>query len=168
MLIKLASGTTHEGWLGVNVPPELRARLRLLHRYIRPDDLAEDGIERDPHITVAFGLDKELPEDKVSQLLKLPRGARIKLGGLNMFQNPDSDVLKFDVDSEDLQRIHKQIEKEIGIPGKTFKDYNPHVSVAYLKKGSKLEKYKALERMLKGKEFQADKIRLTLGDNKYE
>lgn len=166
VLIKLAE--VPEGWLSVNVPNDLKARLRLMHRYVRPDDLAEEGLDKKPHITLAYGLSHGLQQDQIKKLLQLPRGAKIRIGGMSIFNNKDSDVLKFDVESDDLNRMHKQIESEIGLPGKTYKGYKPHITVAYLKKGTKLDKYKALEKMLIGKEFNADKIALRLGEARYE
>ena len=59
------------------------------------------------------------------------------------------------------------IKKEVGIPGETYSDYKPHVTVGYMKKGTPLDKYKALEKLLAGKEFAVDKVRLNIGEDKY-
>ena len=156
-----------DGWLGVPAPRDMKERLKVFHKYIKRDELADDGIDRDPHITVAYGLDNIGEADRI-KVIQMPKGAKIKVKGISTFDNPDKTVLKFDIDSDDLKEIHNSIEKEIGLPGKTFKDYKPHMTIAYLKKGSDINKYKPLERLLKGKEFTVDNIRLRIGNENME
>jgi 2'-5' RNA ligase len=167
ILNKIAADDKPSGWLGASVSPELGARMKLLHRYIRNDDLAEDGIERDPHITIAYGLANDLTSDKVAQLLRTAHGSKIRLGNMQVFDNPDNDVLNFEVLSDDLKNANQRIKDEIGLPGATFKEYNPHITVAYLKKGLDKNRYKLLEKLLKGKEFNIKSTKLRVGDREF-
>ena len=165
-LIKIAKKKGNEGWLGADVPPPIKARLRLVHKYIKPGDLSSLGIEKDPHITVAYGIDEKIPPQLAAKLLTLPKGAKVKVTGISVFENPEYDVLKYDIDSPKLKEIHKRIRDGIGLPGNIYKDYNPHITVAYLKKGSDTSKYEELDKILKGAEFNVSNARLNLkGDD---
>ena len=167
ILTKL-SAEAPSGWLGIQLPRELKARMRMIHRHIRREDLAEKGVEMSPHVTVAYGLDPNLPDDVSEELLNLPRGRRLKLGKMDFFKTPEGQVLMFRVEPVDeLSKVKEAVRERFGIPGETHKDYKPHATVAYLKDGVPLDRYRSLERMLEGKEFDTSKTRLRLGERRF-
>lgn len=169
VLTKLSKAPgTPTGWVGADVSPELKARLRLMHRYIRGEDIGEKGLERHPHITVAYGARDDADSPRVREMLRAPRGARVMVGDMGVFDTPGADVLKFEVLSDDLHRAHQKIKDDIGLPGETHPEYSPHITVAYLKKGSNLNRYRPLEKLLKGKVFDVDKTNVKLGDREFD
>lgn len=100
-------------------------------------DLAGEGIERYSHVTVLYGFDPDVTWKEVKPLL--PEGTiDFKLGRIKRFeanpQRPDSDVLVVEVESEDLQELHKKLCEEFGDRvKKTYSDYKPHLTLAYLR-----------------------------------
>ena len=116
-------------------------------KIIDPADLYQDstddyGIENEPHITVLFGFMPSIkPSDVKDFLSDIKQTIKFKLTGIGMFPGGDKkpfDVIKFDVESPDLQELHKKCEE---IPNKqNFPDYHPHMTIAYVKKG-KGERY---------------------------
>ena len=102
-----------------------------------PDgELAEDGRETEFHITVKFGLHDHDP----MRLVEVVRGfgsVRVRLGKTSIFpakEGADYDVVKIDVEGEDLHRLNKLITDSV--PNTTtHPTYRPHITLAYVKAG---------------------------------
>jgi 2'-5' RNA ligase len=143
----------------VNLPKDLASRVRALGAQVKDSDLAKDGRETVPHITVKYGLDARTPEDVVTLLRSQPP-ARITLGRLSAFlaseTGSESDVLKLEVDSPDLERLNKLLSESVAHTT-TFSLYQPHVTAAYVKAG-RAERYLELYNELEGTEFLVDEV----------
>lgn len=99
-----------------------------------PDsDLTDDGRETDIHITVKFGLHTD-DADEVKEVVNGFGTVRATLNGFSLFENDDADVLKIDIDSENLKDLNKLIADELECTD-TYPKYIPHMTVAYLKPG---------------------------------
>lgn len=102
-------------------------------------NLADSMIEklgRRPHVTLVYGLDKrDIP--RIQEIAKdYGRPIRASLGALNFFDSPDYDVLYIEIISEGLLQLHNELR---GLPNtrpSTHPEYRPHLTVAYLKKGT--------------------------------
>ena len=95
------------------------------------------GKELNPHVTVMYGLDDK-EEARVKELLtKVPAKISARLGKISKFENADTpyDVLKIEVHSPHLNKIHEIIRKNFENSYK-WPNYNPHVTLAYVKKGT--------------------------------
>lgn len=128
----------------INLPPDIASKIRNAANKISPEDLSHDpdaspgGKEKDPHITVLYGLHTNNPS-KISDALSGSKPVKLELGKLSLFENGNFDVLKVDVDSKDLHDLNSRLSSDLSHT-KTHKSYNPHATVAYLKKG-KGQKY---------------------------
>ena len=108
---------------------------------INPDDVYEEedddsyGFETESHVTLLFGLHKEVTDDEVKGVLNKFTFAPIKLTKLSIFDNPKYDVLKFDIADNGGGHILYEVNKELKkFPFTSdFPDYHPHMTVAYLK-----------------------------------
>lgn len=91
------------------------------------------GREDDLHITILYNLYTNCPAD-VARLINI-RSFEIQLGKVSFFTvNDQFDVLKIDVFSEELHKLHKNLTQ---LPtAKLFPSYKPHVTIAFLRKGS--------------------------------
>ena len=120
-----------------NLPQDIADQVRALGARIKDEDLAEDGRETQPHVTVRYGLHGEDPE-AVRKLLANEPPIQATIGKASVFHTDDGDVLKLDVDSPDLHRLNGKLstlEHTDTHPG-----YKPHITVAYLKHGA-IDKY---------------------------
>jgi len=104
-----------------------------------PEILAEFGIEDEPHITCQYGFKDDITiqdiTDFINQNVKKPLD--INLGQISRFDCEDYDVIKIDVDSPDLHKLSKKIRKHFESSLQIdYPDYHPHVTLAYVKKGS--------------------------------
>lgn len=94
------------------------------------------GLEESPHITILYGLHDEVTadiiEEKFGNLLNQP--IKINIAGIGVFENADYDVVKLDVESSQLKELNKLCAE---LPHTTeYPDYKPHMTIAYVKKGT--------------------------------
>lgn len=122
-----------------DLPHEVAVRVRDLGRNLIPDDaLADDGREADPHLTVRFGLAHDQDIAPLRAALKNQPPITVKLGKTSIFpasESGNADVVKLDVDSPELRQVRQKIEQAVEAPGETHPDYQPHVTLAYVKPG---------------------------------
>lgn len=118
----------------VDLPADVASRVRALAATIPSSDLAEDGREADPHITVQYGIDSDDVAPLRKALADLPP-ITATLGKTSLFENDDADVVKIDIDSPDLRRVREAIRTVVDAPGDTHPKYVPHATVAYVKPG---------------------------------
>lgn len=117
-----------------------------IQSYIQRNDVYNNntndyGLPTTPHITLLYGLHKDVPLSKVVTIIDKYTFGNINIGSATIFDNKDYDVLKFNIESENLSSCNKDLKK---LPHtSTFSDYIPHLTIGYLKKGTGA-KYTAL------------------------
>lgn len=117
------------------------------------------GLEDNFHVTLLYGLHDGVSLQEVKSALKGIKFGPIVLHNLSKFDNPEYDVLKFDVRYPDkegdfLSKAHNSLKK---LPNSDeYSKYHPHATVAYLKKG---EAQKSINK-LKGFELQVDPLHI--------
>lgn len=104
---------------------------------IYEDGSEEYGREKTPHITVLYGI-VPAAEEKAKNILKnIPKNISATLGKISKFENADSpfDVLKIEVNSPHLTKINDVLKRNCENVNE-WPDYKPHVTLAYVKKGT--------------------------------
>lgn len=95
------------------------------------------GRETDSHVTIKWGLHTDDPEE-VRELLENFPAFEIKLGKISLFESKDTkeeyEVLKIEVIGSDLRRLNKKISETFKVTD-THKEYKPHMTLCYIKKG---------------------------------
>lgn len=144
----------------VDLPKELSELIINWGKKNIPDkDLYEDdgskGREDDIHVTLFYGIKSDNP-DEVSNLISKVKPFEIRLGLINLFKdNEKYDVLKIEVESGDLERLHYNIEKNVDV-NSTYPTYKPHVTILFAKKNM-VDKWVGDEEF-KGKVFKVTEI----------
>lgn len=106
--------------------------------YFGTEDDKGYGREMDPHVTILYGIHEDVPDEDVEKLIKKIGTPDIQLQKVSSFKNENFEVLKFDIESKDLDKLNKMFKK---LPHtSTYPDYHPHATICYLKKGN-AEKY---------------------------
>ena len=105
---------------------------------IDSDDTHEYGIEDNPHVTILYGFDQSVSADNfknllVTELSASEIGKDLKVENISKFENPEFDVLKFDLESSRLRMANLMVKMEPHTS--TFPTYSPHLTLAYLQPG---------------------------------
>lgn len=114
-------------WSKINVPESIL--------YKKPD--GSMGRENEIHVTLLYGLTDETQEnvEEIIRNLKV-KPFEVLLGSVSAFKDDKKyDVIKIDVDSPELQKLHYILEKNVDNKN-THKSYHAHVTIAYVKKGT--------------------------------
>ncbi len=125
----------------INLPDEIGSKVIEFGNSIPEEDIYSEkgyGREDEPHVTVLYGLTTD-SADQAQKALANFGPIKFKLGETSIFKNDDYDVLKVDVISPDLRKANKALRDKVPFEN-DFPDYKPHVTIAYLKKGTG-EKY---------------------------
>ena len=94
------------------------------------------GIQENPHVTILYGLHDGVTEDQVKSVFEgFNDTINIEVNGVGIFENKDYDVVKFNVNPDGaLQELHDKLSE---FPNSNdFPDYKPHITIAYVKKGT--------------------------------
>jgi hypothetical protein len=113
------------------------------------------GKETDIHCTVLYGLHDATPSSELKEYFSGVKPFKVNLGKISYFENKDFDVMKIDVDSDELRHINSDIKANFDNT-QTYDEYNPHVTIAYIKKGydrSNIDEY-----AFSGESFEIDSI----------
>lgn len=109
--------------------------------YIDPEDIytgGDDthGIQENPHVTILYGLHKEVTPEMVKSVFEgFTKDINIEVNGIGIFENNDYDVVKFNVNPDGaLQEIHDKLSE---LPNSDqFPNYTPHITISYVKSGT--------------------------------
>tara|TARA_B100001778_G_scaffold334404_1_gene345604 strand:+ start:1850 stop:2371 length:522 start_codon:yes stop_codon:yes gene_type:complete len=118
------------------------------------EDIAEEGKEDNPHVTVLYGLHTGSAEE-IREFLKDSEPFEISLGKVSKFRTSDEhDVLKIDIESDELRALNRKL-KELPHTS-THPTYNPHLTLAYVKKGRCDDMVG--EELFKGEKFEVNEL----------
>tara|TARA_R110000782_G_scaffold15939_2_gene46101 strand:- start:7572 stop:8129 length:558 start_codon:yes stop_codon:yes gene_type:complete len=138
-----------------------KASWKELQDMIDEDDLYTDedddsyGRETKPHITILYGLHEEIKDKDIEIDIRAIKEPKMTFKNISSFGSTKYDVLKFDVESDDLTKENKKFSE---YPHTTsFPDYHPHCTIAYLKPG-KAAKYIKKAKDLVDMDIDLDKI----------
>lgn len=92
------------------------------------------GREDEIHITVLYGIHTD-NYDEVKSILENAGPAKIILGKTEVFSNPFKfDVLMIEAFSNELIYLNNKLREQLKFTN-NYMQYNPHVTVSYVKKG---------------------------------
>ena len=122
--------------LQCNLPDDIAGEIHEWGLKNIPDQqMASDGRQPrdDIHVTVKYGIHITDPI-VVRDLLINQKPIKIKLDKVSLFESDDYDVVKLGVTSTQLRQLNKAVSNNLEVTD-THPDYNPHVTIAYVKKG---------------------------------
>lgn len=145
--------------------------IKTLQRKIKPDDIYNDesnnfGLESTPHITLLYGLKNESDYEELQNYFKTKPQIKFTIGEISLFENDNKpyDVLKFEVSSTDLVKYNSYVRNNFDCEI-TFPDYKPHITIAYVKKGTG-KNYLRFESDLTDEVFREEDLIYSLADDR--
>lgn len=125
----------------IQVPEPLASSIIEWGKKNIPDDVLHNdgdnskGRENDVHCTLLYGLKTSNPDD-VRKVLKDFDPFEVRLGLVTAFKDKDDyDVVKIDVESPDLLKMHYAIRESLKNDN-DYPTYAAHCTIAYVKKGA--------------------------------
>ncbi len=127
-----------KGWIAIRLPQKHSNEIEKWGKDNVPNSILcqeeGHGRESDIHVTVIYGVCDNSVE-AVKDIIKNYESIKIKLGKVTYFKNsPDFDVVKIEIISKDLKRLHEDIKRRLDVE-ETHPVYKPHCTIAYVKKG---------------------------------
>jgi 2'-5' RNA ligase len=102
--------------------------------YIEPDDSIY-GFEFEPHVTLVYGFHEDINHKSLIEDISNFPPVEIELTGVGSFESDKFDVIKIDVNPKPLLKYREFLLKKYDNT-QDFDEYNSHITIAYLKKGS--------------------------------
>lgn len=123
----------------------------------------ENGIQKLFHITVLFGVNNDV-KDEVKKVFDKYRPVHIETTEIKYFSSdPNYDVAIVRCKSEELTKIHNEL-KDTLENEETYPNYKPHITIAYLKKGERLDDSEQITNI----SWEVDSLDLSTSDGKLE
>lgn len=102
-------------------------------RIIAEKNLFGDGFEDEPHVTIFYGLHSFDPAKKIIDIFEAYPRFELTLGKLSLFKEENYDVIKIDIESDDLVSLRKLIMNSGEYFSMIHPEYIPHMTVAFVK-----------------------------------
>ncbi len=126
---------------------------KFINNYIDKNDvydneLNEFGLEYEPHITILYGFHNNTNVEKIKKIIQLLKNKIIiTLDSIDIFTNDKYDVVKFKVKSPTLIKLNKIMKNNFNYTS-NFPNYNPHMTIGYVKSGLGEKYIKDLDKKL--------------------
>ena len=96
-------------------------------------NLFGDGFEDEPHVTIFYGLHSLDPAKKIIDIFEDYPRFELTLGNLSLFKEEKYDVIKVDIECNDLVSLRTLIMNSGEYFSTTYPEYIPHMTVAFVK-----------------------------------
>jgi 2'-5' RNA ligase len=142
------------GTVQIDLPHPIATHIRNFGGLIPDSDLAKDGREDNPHVTIKYGLKTDDPKAVRAVFADEPP-IKMQFGKTSLFNTDEHDVVKVAVYSQALHRLNKSVSDAVEHDD-TFPTYKPHATIAYVKPGEG-KKY-TKKAFLKGQKAEANYV----------
>jgi len=131
-----------------DVPKEVISYIKEVQKKIKPEQLCKDedekswikdGKQKLFHITVLYGI-KNFTEESLKEIVEKHLPCKIEMDKLEYFEpkDEDYDVLVIRLESKELTALHNEMKENLDNED-SYPTYKPHIAIAYLNKGERIE-----------------------------
>lgn len=114
--------------------------------YVKPYDDSY-GVEDNPHVTVLYGIhEDEIDPEVIYDFIKNEMSpVTVTISKISIFSNDEYDVVKYEVPVTKQLKGYRDKLIKLYPNTQTFPDYNPHITLAYVKSGEGSKYVKELD-----------------------
>ena len=135
MMLELDTSDNDQLAIAVPFIQALQANIKQEDLYIDVKEPERYGLEEELHCTLLYGLLDSVTKEDLDNIVEKFSPINIEIKGISIFENADKgyDVVKLELLSKDLSKYNKTLKE---LPYKNdYPDYNPHITLAYVKLG---------------------------------
>ncbi len=103
--------------------------------YTDSNDSSYGYTDQDVHCTIKYGFYPDLSKRDLAQVLHQVKPFKVRLKSLNQFNSENYDVVKFEVEKDEILSKLRDICDEFPNEDQ-YPEYNPHMTMAYVKSGT--------------------------------
>ncbi len=100
-------------------------------------DWVENGLQKLLHITILFGIDNKY-KDEMKEIVSKYKDIKVTAEKIHYFDKDKYSVAVIECKSDDLTNLFKELEENIPNEN-TYDEFIPHITIAYIKKGERLD-----------------------------
>lgn len=167
-MIKIIEAVRFEyGCVMAIIEESFSKKILSINKHLIPDNILYHekgevyGREIEPHVTIKFGLTKDYSKEDMEKVVSYIHPFKVNLLKIDIFSNEKFDVVKINVESEELNKLNKLFSK---LPNEDeYSIYHPHITLAYVKKG----KGELFKKSIKPMEVTINSIKYSTPTKKY-
>jgi hypothetical protein len=145
-LKRIFDSNRDQDWAFLMIRYQMPEFIKAIQDQLTAEDLYVDendkingfGLEKECHVTLFPCLSNDTPVNKIIPYLPKVDTLAVKLINVSMFENDKYNVLKADVEVKSCLHSLNELLGEHFTSGSEFKEYHPHMTIAYVKKDSPL------------------------------
>jgi 2'-5' RNA ligase len=157
---KMAGMAGRDVWVSFDLPVDYAEKIKNMADKIPKALVRSDKHVGKPHVTVLTNIDNKSFE-AATKVSRQSSSGSVRLGRTKVFDRPDYDVVYVEAGSDALSGTHQKL--KAGTDNvQTFPEYRPHVTLAYVRKGT--GKYYTGMRDLEGVEIPMKSLQVSFRD----
>jgi len=122
---------------------QILGQITPFHIYINESEDIK-GYEYDPHLTLLYGLHENVKERDVDHIIENIEPFTIKITSISYFEQDTHDVLYLKVDLNNTLKKYRELAETLPFTS-NHSNYNPHITICYMKKGTAKQYATALD-----------------------
>lgn len=144
-----------------DLPENLKSLIKNIQKTIPKEDLynkndedgwLENGLQKLFHVTILYGI-KDKDFETIKEIYKKNNEIEISTDRIDYFEADDHCCAVIRCKSDDLRELHSKLKKELDVK-EDYPTYKPHIAIAYLQPGKKVNESKFKEITWKAKSIE--------------
>jgi 2'-5' RNA ligase len=147
---------------------DIVAKIMSALQKIPKEVLQDEGLEYEPHVTLLYGIHTDDP-NVIVKSVPITGPIKIKVLDVSLFENDDFDVVKLDLESDELVKANRCLKKLDHTS--SYPDYKPHCTLAYVAPGKGGDVIKTIRDDMEdliGNELEAEYVYISTPSGPFE
>ena len=144
-----------------DIPDEVKTLIKDIQKTIPKEDLydkqnekgwIENGLQKLMHITILYGI-KDKDFDIIEEIYHKDNEIEVSTDRIDYFDNDEFTCAVIRCKSDNLRELHSKLKHKLNVK-EDYPTYKPHMAIAYLKPGTRIDESKFKEIIWKAKSIE--------------